>query len=61
MALRRPVAKVLVALIVFRLFVDVFGKEDGVQELVFSKETVDLLLACQSSEFTEVRSKARGV
>ena len=61
MALRNPVGRVLVSLIVFKLYIDIFGKEEGVQEMVFTKETVDLLLACQSSEYTDVRIKARAM
>ena len=59
MALRNPVGRVLVSLIVFKLYIDIFGKEEGVQEMVFTKEIVDLLLTCQSSEYTDVRIKAR--
>jgi hypothetical protein len=61
MATRRPVARILVALIIFKLYLDVFGKEDGIQEAVFTQTTVELLLECQRSEFNEVRSKARAM
>jgi len=61
MALRNPVGRVLVSLTVFKLYIDIFGKEEGVQEMVYTKETVDWLLLCQSSEFTDVRSKARAM
>lgn len=61
MALRNPVGRVLVSLIVFKLYVDIFGQEDGVQEMIFTRQTVDLLLACQSSEYTDVRLKARAM
>jgi hypothetical protein len=61
MALRNPVGRVLVSLTVFKLYTDIFGKEEGVQEMVFTKETVYWLLVCQSSEFTDVRSKARAM
>jgi hypothetical protein len=61
MATRRPVARILVALIIFKLYLYVFGKEDGVQEAVFTRTTVELLLECQGSEFNDVRSKARAM
>lgn len=59
MALRNPVGRVLVSLIILKLYIDIFGKEDGVQEMVFTKKVVDLLLTCQSSEYADVRIKAR--
>jgi hypothetical protein len=61
MALRNPVGRVLVSLIVFKLYIDIFGQEEGVQETVFTKDIVNLLLTCQSSEYTDVRLKARAM
>jgi hypothetical protein len=61
MATRRPVARILVALMVLKLYLDAFGQEDGVQEAIFTPKTVEQLLACQGSEFNDVRSKARAM
>lgn len=46
-------------LIVLKLFVDVFGNEEGMQEQIYTGETVESLLSCQASEFTDVRKRAR--
>lgn len=38
---------------------EVFGDDEGVQGKIYTQGRVENLLACQASEFTEVRSRAR--
>jgi len=56
-----PVVKVLLALGVLKLYLGVFGGDEGVQDRVYTQERVEMLLACQASEYTEVRSRARSL
>lgn len=58
-ARRHPVSRALVSLIIFKSYLDAFGAEDGMQERIFTKETVVQLLACQASEFADVRRRGR--
>jgi hypothetical protein len=60
-ARRHPVATVLVALIVMKLYLDIFGSEEGMHEKIYTRDTVDTLLSCQASEFTDVRRRARAM
>ena len=57
---RRPsIARVILALSVLGIYLDVFGGEVNVHKAVFTSERAEALLACQASEFSEVRQKAR--
>lgn len=58
-ARRPPVARALVVLGVLSILVETFGDLDEVTTAIFVEVRVSLLLSCQASEFTEVRSKAR--
>lgn len=60
-ARRHPVAKALVSLIVMKLYLDIFGSEEGMHDEVFTRDTVQELVACQASEFTDVRRRARAM
>jgi len=56
-----PVVQAILALNVLRIFLDVFGQQQAIQEQVFTHERVSALLVCQASEFTEVRARARAM
>jgi hypothetical protein len=56
---RHPVVQAILALSILKIYLDMFGQEDHVQRSVFTNARVSSLLACQASEFTEVRSRAR--
>lgn len=56
---RYPVVRAILALNVLKLYLDVFGQDEVVQHMVFTEHRIVLLLACQASEFAEVRSRAR--
>lgn len=58
-ARRPPVARALVALGVLSILVEVFGDLEEAKTAIFTEARVSLLLSCQASEFTEVRTKAR--
>ncbi|ODO00815.1 hypothetical protein L198_03142 [Cryptococcus wingfieldii CBS 7118] len=60
-ARRYPVFRVLLALNLLSRYLDVFGSDEGKQERVFTQSRVEQLLACQASEFTEVRSRSRKI
>ncbi|KAK8849592.1 hypothetical protein IAR55_004927 [Kwoniella newhampshirensis] len=60
-ARRYPVVDVLLALNLLARYLEVFGEREEVQQKVFTKERVEGLIACQSSEFAEVRSRARDI
>jgi hypothetical protein len=56
---RPPVVKAILALNLLGVYLNVFA--DTVQEMVFTHDRVTALFACQASEFTEVRFKARNM
>lgn len=58
-ARRYPVFKVLLALNLLGRYLEVFGDDEGVQGKIYTQGRVENLLACQASEFAEVRSRAR--
>ena len=58
-ARRPPVMKVILALSLLAIYLDIFGSV--VQVTVFTGDRVSALFACQSSEFSEVRSRARAM
>lgn len=58
-ARRYPVFRVLLALNLLGRYLEVFGDDEGVQGKIYTQDMVENLLACQASEFTEVRSRAR--
>lgn len=58
-ACRQPVTRAIVALQFMGHYVDIFGKRDTAQSQIYTMDRVDSLLACQRSEFTEVRTRAR--
>lgn len=58
-AQRHPVSTALVALITLKHYLDIFGSEEGVHASIYTRETVEQLLACQASEFADVRKRAR--
>lgn len=58
-ARRYPVFKVLLTLNLLGRYLEVFGDDEGVQDKIYTQGRVENLLACQASEFTEVRSRAR--
>ncbi|WVQ75014.1 hypothetical protein IAR50_004622 [Cryptococcus sp. DSM 104548] len=60
-ARRYPVFRVLLALNLLSRYLEVFGSDEGRQETVFTQSRVEQLLACQASEFTEVRSRSRKI
>ncbi|WVW86816.1 hypothetical protein I302_108871 [Kwoniella bestiolae CBS 10118] len=60
-ARRFPVFKILLSLNLLGRYLDVFGDIEGVQEKVYTEERVEMLLACQMSEFTEVRNRSRKI
>ena len=60
-ACRHPVVQAILALNVLRLYLDVFGDDLKIQRSVYTADRVQLLLACQASEFTEVRARARSL
>ncbi|WVO13844.1 hypothetical protein L204_101467 [Cryptococcus depauperatus] len=60
-ARRFPVSKVLMGLILLERYLEVLGHDDGVQESVFTLERMQSLLACQASQFTEVRVRSRKI
>lgn len=60
-AKRYPVVKALLALSVLKLYVDIFGEDQSTQKQVFTRDMVESLLACQRSEYAEVRNRARGL
>ena len=60
-ACRHPVVEAIFALGVLKHFVDVFGQDRSILKQVFSEDRVTSLFACQLSEFTEVRARARTV
>ena len=60
-ARRHPVSTALVALIILKLYLDIFGAVQGTQEQVYTAETVEDLFACQASEFTDVRKRAKAM
>ncbi|WWD20217.1 hypothetical protein CI109_104693 [Kwoniella shandongensis] len=60
-AKRYPVFNVLLALNLLARYLEVFGERMDTQEMVFTRERVEGLIACQASEFTEVRSRSRKI
>ncbi|EAL20900.1 hypothetical protein CNBE2610 [Cryptococcus deneoformans B-3501A] len=60
-ARRYPVFRVLLALNLLGRYLEVFGDDEGVQGKIYTQDMVENLLACQASEFTEVRSRARKI
>lgn len=58
-ARRYPVFRVLLVLNLLGRYLEVFGDDEGVQGKIYTQDMVENLLACQASEFTEVRSRAR--
>ncbi|OCF46051.1 hypothetical protein I317_00139 [Kwoniella heveanensis CBS 569] len=60
-ARRSPVFRALLALNLLDRYLEVFRDEVETQEKVFTEERVDMLFACQMSEFTEVRTRARKI
>ncbi|WVQ79286.1 hypothetical protein IAT38_001382 [Cryptococcus sp. DSM 104549] len=60
-ARRYPVFRVLLALNLLGRYLEVFGEDAGVQVRVYTQERVESLIACQASEFAEVRSRARKI
>jgi hypothetical protein len=43
------------------VFLDTFGLDPSVKAAIFTEDRVALLLSCQASEFSEVRSRARSM
>jgi hypothetical protein len=60
-ARRPPVMRALFALNVFGIYIDIFSADDDVKDAVFTEDRINLLIACQASEFTEIRSRARSM
>ncbi|WVQ96114.1 hypothetical protein IAU59_003216 [Kwoniella sp. CBS 9459] len=60
-ARRSPVFRALLALNLLDRYLEVFGGDVEAQAMVFTEERVDMLFACQMSEFTEVRIRARKI
>ncbi len=60
-ARRYPVVEAILALSLLGLYLDIFGGQAGIQENVFTSLRVSALFACQASEFSEVRSRARAM
>ena len=58
-ARRPPVVQAILSLTLLGIYLEVFGREVEIQEAVFSGQRVEALLACQASEFSEARSRAR--
>ena len=59
---RRPcIARAILALSVLTVYLDVFGGDFDVHKAVFTSERAEDLLACQASEYSEVRQKARAM
>lgn len=60
-ARRPPVVRALLALNHLGIFLDTFGLDPSVKAALFTEDRVALLLSCQASEFSEVRSRARSM
>jgi len=60
-ARRRPVVRAILALTILGIYLNIFGTDEVVHKAVFTSDRVEALFACQASEFTEVRSKARAM
>ncbi|KAK4688723.1 thyroid adenoma-associated protein, partial [Tremellales sp. Uapishka_1] len=54
-----PTARPILALMLFSVYIDVFGSQPKDVPVVFTTSRIDLLLDCQSSDFSEIRSRAR--
>lgn len=56
-----PALRAIFALKLTRLYLDIFGDRQTVVEHVFTPGRVTILIACQASEFAEMRSQARAM
>ena len=60
-ALRYPVVRAVLALNVLSAYVDEFHDDVQIHTQIFKRSRVDSLLACQSCNFAEIRSKSRTI
>ncbi|ORX37814.1 putative death-receptor fusion protein-domain-containing protein [Kockovaella imperatae] len=60
-ALRFPIVRTIIALNILGALTVELGSDNKLHEQIFTRRRVDSLLACQKSNFAEVRSKARSL
>ncbi|ORY34822.1 putative death-receptor fusion protein-domain-containing protein [Naematelia encephala] len=60
-ARRYPVVRSVLALSILERYLEIFGETDEIHRTVFTKDRVEMLFACQASEFTEVRWRSRAI
>ncbi|KAL1406561.1 hypothetical protein Q8F55_008267 [Vanrija albida] len=56
-----PALRGIFALKTLKLYLDVFSEWQNILEAVYTPRRVTLLLACQASEFTDIRGQARSI